>query len=80
MSRLGDVPYVEGNRPNLIEAVRLDLADLAADPAPLRILVVVTDGRDFADPKGEGPGDFAALGREIRKAGVEQKVAPRVRA
>ena len=70
VSRLGDVPYIEGNRPNLIEAVRLDLADLAADPAPLRILVVVTDGRDFADPKGEGPGDFAALGREIRKAGV----------
>ena len=70
VSRLGDVPYIEGNRPNLIEAVRLDLADLAADPAPLRILLVVTDGRDFADPKGEGPGDFAALGREIRKAGV----------
>jgi hypothetical protein len=70
VSRLGDVPYIEGNRPNLIEAVRLDLADLTADPAPLRILVVVTDGRDFADPKGDGPGDFAALGREIRKAGV----------
>ena len=50
--------------------MRLDLRDLAADPAPLRILLVVTDGRDFADPKGEGPGDFAALGREIRKAGV----------
>jgi hypothetical protein len=70
VSRLGDVPYIEGNRPNLIEAVRLDLADLTADPAPLRLLVVVTDGRDFADPKGEGPGDFAALGREIRKAGI----------
>ena len=24
VSRLGDVPYIEGNRPNLIEAVRLD--------------------------------------------------------
>jgi hypothetical protein len=70
VSRLGDVPYLEGYRPNLIEAVRLDLADLAADPAPLRILVVVTDGRDFTDQKGDGPGDFAALGREIRKAGV----------
>ena len=69
VSRLGDVPYIEGYRPNLIEAVRLDLGDLAADPAALRILLVVTDGRDFAD-KGEGPGDFAALGREIRKAGV----------
>ena len=70
VSRLGDVPYVEGYRPNLIEAIKLDLGDLAADPAPLRILLIVTDGRDFADPKGEGPGDFAALGREIRKAGV----------
>ena len=38
--------------------------------AAASILLVVTDGRDFADPKGEGPGDFAALGREIRKAGV----------
>jgi len=70
VSRLGDVPYIEGYRPNLIEAIKLDLADLAADPAPLRLLLIVTDGRDFADPKGEGPGDFAALGRDIRKAGV----------
>ena len=70
VSRLGDVPYIEGNRPNLVEAMRLDLGDLGADQAPLRILVVVTDGRDFADPKGEGPGDFASLGREIRKAGI----------
>jgi len=70
VSRLGDVPYIEGYRPNLIEAVKLDLADLSADPAPLRVLVIVTDGRDFADPKGEGPGDLAALGRDIRKAGV----------
>jgi hypothetical protein len=70
VSRLGDVPYVEGYRPNLVEGIRLDLADLAADPAALRILLVVTDGRDFADPKGDGPGDFASLGREIRKAGI----------
>jgi hypothetical protein len=70
VSRLGDVPYLESYRPNLIEAVRLDLADLAADPAALKILLLVTDGRDFADPKGEGPGDFGALGREIRKAGA----------
>lgn len=70
VSRLGDVPYIEGYRPNLIEAIKLDLADLAADPSPLRVLLIVTDGRDFADPKGEGPGDFAALGRDIRKAGV----------
>jgi len=70
ISRLDSVPYLEAYRPNLIEAIRLDLGDLAADPAPLKILLVVTDGRDFADPKGDGPGDFAALGKEIRKAGV----------
>lgn len=70
ISRLGDVAYLDGYRPNLIEAVRLDLADLAADTTPLKLLLVVTDGRDFADPKGDGPGDFVALGSEIRKAGV----------
>jgi hypothetical protein len=70
VSRLGDVAYLEAYRPNLIEAMRLSLADLTSDPAALKILLVVTDGRDFADPKGEGPGDFAALGREIRKAGI----------
>src|SRR6185295_10216752 len=34
------------------------------------LLLVVTDGRDFADPQGQGPGDFARIGKEIRKAGV----------
>jgi hypothetical protein len=70
ISRLDELPYLEGYRPNLLEAVRLDLGDLGADPAPLKILLLITDGRDFADPKGDGPGDFAALGRQIRKAGV----------
>jgi len=71
VSRLAEeVPYLEGYRPNLIEAVRLDLQELITDSARLKVLLLVTDGRDFADPKGEGPGDFAALGREIRKAGV----------
>jgi len=71
VSRLAEeVPYLEGYRPNLIEAVRLDLQELITDSARLKVLLVVTDGRDFADPKGDGPGDFAALGREIRKAGV----------
>jgi hypothetical protein len=71
VSRLAEeVPYLEGYRPNLIEAVRLDLQELSTDAGSLKVLLLVTDGRDFADPKGEGPGDFAALGREIRKAGV----------
>lgn len=70
VSRLGDVAYLEGYRPNLLEAVRLDLPELAADPAPLKLLLLVTDGRDFADPKGDGPGDFGLLGKELRKAGI----------
>src|SRR6185369_1757294 len=53
VSRLGDVAYLEGYHPNLIEAVRLALSDLTADPAALKLLLVVTDGRDYADPKGE---------------------------
>lgn len=70
VSRLGDVAYLESYRPNMIDAIRLELPDLAADPAALKLLVLVTDGRDFADPKGEGPGDFLSLGRDLRKAGV----------
>jgi hypothetical protein len=70
ISRLDEIPYLEGYRPNMIEAIRLNLVDLASDPAALKILLVVTDGRDFADPKGEGPGDFAALGAELRHAGI----------
>jgi|HubBroStandDraft_5_1064220.scaffolds.fasta_scaffold34127_2 hypothetical protein len=70
ISRLDEIPYLEGYRPNLIEAIRLNLADLAADPAALKILLLITDGRDFADPKGDGPGDFAALGTELRRAGI----------
>ena len=70
ISRLDEVPSLDGYRPNLVDAIRLNLVDLANDPAPLKILVLVTDGRDYADPKGEGPGDFAALGAELRRAGI----------
>lgn len=70
ISRLDEVPHLEGYRPNLIEAVRLNLGDLAVEKAPLKILLLVTDGRDFADPKGDAPGDFARLGRDLRNAGI----------
>ncbi|HVZ87480.1 MAG TPA: FHA domain-containing protein [Polyangia bacterium] len=70
ISRLDEVPYLDGYRPNMIEAIRLNLADLAADPAPLKILLLVTDGRDFADPKGDAPGSFAEIGAQLRRAGV----------
>ncbi len=70
VSRLGDVAYLESYRPNMIDAIRLELPDLASDPAALKLLLLVTDGRDFADPKGDGPGDFLGLGRDLRKAGI----------
>ncbi|HSS37946.1 MAG TPA: FHA domain-containing protein, partial [Polyangia bacterium] len=70
ISRLDEVPYLDGYRPNLIDAIKLNAADLAVDPAALKVLLVVTDGRDFADPKGEGPGKFAELGAQLRRAGI----------
>jgi hypothetical protein len=70
ISRLDEVPYLDGYRPNMVDAIRLNLVDLVNDPAPLKILVLVTDGRDYADPKGQGPGDFAALGADLRRAGI----------
>jgi hypothetical protein len=70
IGRLDEIPYLDGHKPNAADAIRLDASDLSADPAPIKILLVVTDGRDYADPKGEGPGDFLRLGAEIRKAGV----------
>jgi hypothetical protein len=70
ISRLDEVPYLDGYRPNLIDAIKLNAADLAVDPAALKVLLLVTDGRDFADPKGEGPGNFAALGAQLRRAGI----------
>ena len=70
VGRLDELPYLESYRPNLIDAVDLDRPDLAAEEAPLKLLLLVTDGRDFADPKGEGPGDFGALGRRLRDAGI----------
>ena len=74
ISRLDEVPYLDGYRPNMIDAVRMNLVDLANDPASLKILLLVTDGRDYADPKAEGPGDFGALGAELRGAGIASVV------
>ena len=40
---LGRRAYLDGFRPNLIDAVKFDAADLAADPAALKVLLVVTE-------------------------------------
>ncbi|MGA9652428.1 MAG: FHA domain-containing protein [Polyangia bacterium] len=67
---LHDLTYLGGDRPNLAEAIRIDLKSLLTDESPFKVLLVVTDGRDFTDATGEGPADFAALSGEIAKAGV----------
>jgi len=70
ISRLDEVPYLDSYKPNLSDAIRLDMNDLAAAEAPIKLLLIISDGRDYADPKGQGPGDFGAIGRAIRKAGI----------
>ena len=67
---LHDLAFLGGDRPNLAEAIRIDLQSLRSDESPFKVLLVVTDGRDFTDPTGEGPADFSALASEIAKAGV----------
>src|SRR5207237_1544465 len=59
-----------GHRANRCDALLPVPQDLLPDASTSNILLLATDVRDFADPKGDGPGDFAALGRDIRKAGV----------
>ena len=68
--QLHDLGYLGGDRPNLGDAIAVDLKNLSADESLFKLLLVVTDGRDFADPAGEGPADFAAMASELGKAGV----------
>jgi len=68
---LHDLAYLGGDRPNLADAIRIDLANLGSDDSPFKVLVVVSDGRDFTDATGEGPGDFSVLASDIGKAGVK---------
>jgi len=67
---LHDLAYLGGDRPNLADAIRIDLANLRSDESPFKALLVVSDGRDFTDTNGEGPADFSTLASEIAKAGV----------
>jgi hypothetical protein len=69
-SILHDVSFLSGDRPNLADAIRLGAKTLAGDESPLKVLLVVTDGRDFADPTGEQPADFVALADELARAQV----------
>ena len=68
--QLHDLGYLGGDRPNLADAIAVDLKNLSADESFFKLLLVVTDGRDFTDPTGEGPADFAAVASELGEAGV----------
>jgi hypothetical protein len=68
--QLHDLGYLGGDRPNLGDAIAVDLKNLSADESPFKLLLVVTDGRDFTDPDGQGPADFVAVGSALAKAGV----------
>ncbi|HEX7599239.1 MAG TPA: hypothetical protein VF518_13565, partial [Polyangia bacterium] len=69
-AHLHELAFLGGDRPNLAEAIRLDLKSLLGDESPFKVLLVASDGRDFTDPTGEGPADFSALANEIAKAQV----------
>ena len=55
ISRLDEVPYLDGYRPNLIDAIKLNAADLAADPAALKGAAGRDGRRDFAIPRVRAP-------------------------
>jgi len=68
--QLHDIGFLAGDRPNLADAVRLDLKALLGDESPFKVLLVVTDGRDYNDVTGEASADFTAVADEVGKAGV----------
>ena len=72
--QLHDFGYIPGDRPNLAEAMRVDLKALLGDESPFRVMLVVTDGRDYNDSSGDSSADFGALADEIAKAGVKLMV------
>jgi hypothetical protein len=61
---LADIPPLVGDQYKLVEAVRFNAGKLAEDEAPIKHLVIVTDGRDFVEKDERA---FGALGDELRK-------------
>jgi hypothetical protein len=61
---LVDLPPLVGDQYKLIEAVRFNASKLAEDESPIKHLVIITDGIDFAEHDARG---FALLGEELRK-------------
>jgi len=72
--QLHDFGYIPGDRPNLADALRVDLKALLGDESPFKVMLVVTDGRDYNDSSGDSSADFGAVADEINKAGVKLMV------
>jgi hypothetical protein len=72
--QLHDIGFLAGDRPNLADAIRVDLKALLGDESPFKVLLVVTDGRDFNDSSGDSSADFTAVADEVEKAGVKLMV------
>jgi hypothetical protein len=71
--QLHDLGYIPGDRPNLADAIRVDLKALLGDESPFKVLLVVTDGRDYTD-SGDSSADFTAVADEVEKANVKLMV------
>jgi hypothetical protein len=72
--QLHDFGYIPGDRPNLADAIRVDLKALLSDESPFKVMLVVTDGRDYNDSSGDSSADFSAVAEEINKAGAKLMV------
>jgi hypothetical protein len=72
--QLHDLGFLAGDRPNLADAIRVDLKALFGDESPFKVLLVVTDGRDATDSSGDSSADFSAVADEVEKAGVKLMV------
>ena len=72
--QLHDIGFLSGDRPNLADAIRVDLKALLGDESPFKVILVVTDGRDFTDSSGDSSTDFSAVADEVEKAGVKLMV------
>ena len=72
--QLHDLGFLPGDRPNLADAIRVDLKALFGDESPFKVLLVVTDGRDATDSSGDSSADFSAVADEVEKAGVKLMV------
>jgi len=72
--QLHDLGYLAGDRPNLADAIRVDLKALLGDESPFKVMVVVTDGRDYNDATGDSAADFGAIADELDRAQVKLMV------